>query len=83
MSAKGLVMGMNVNVKLVELVAALPHLAGLSIDKTDGGADVVTVTRNEHRAVGDLFEGRITFSRSSTREIVEICLDVGIPFDFF
>jgi hypothetical protein len=76
-------MGMNVNVKLLDLVNAVPHLAGLSVDKTDDGETVVTVTRNEHRAVGDLFEERVSFSRSSTRAIVEICLSVGVPFDFF
>jgi len=58
-------MGMNVGVELAELVGALPHLAGLSIDKTEEGEDVVTVTRNEHRAVGDLYEG--------------MCLSLGRP----
>lgn len=75
-------MGMNVNVKLKELVHAMPHLAGLSIDKTEWGEDVVTVVRSEHRAVGDLFEGTVSFSRSATQAIVEICLAVGIPFEF-
>ena len=75
-------MGMYVSVSLLDLVGAVPHLAGLSVDKTESGEDVVTVIRNYHTAVGDLFEGRVSFSRASTQAIVEICLSVGIPFVF-
>jgi hypothetical protein len=76
-------MGMHVVVKLDDLVRSVPHLAGLSIDKTEFGDTVVLVSRNEHQANGNLFEDTVSFSRSATRDIVEICLSVGIPFEFF
>lgn len=75
-------MGMNVYVELEDLVHAVPYLARLSIDKTESGEDYVEVIRNGYRATGFSFEGRVSFGRSYLQDIIDICLEVGIPFKY-
>jgi hypothetical protein len=73
---------MYVHIAKQDLVHAVEYLAGLSFDKADGGDTFVTVEYNQLKVVGELFGDEVSFSRSYTEDMMEICRRVGICFRF-
>jgi len=76
-------MGMYVYVKVEDLTHAIPHLAGLSFDKSEDADTLVVVSHNMCLAKGHVEGDQVSFGVNSRADIIAICTRVGIPFGFW